>query len=50
MQIKKRPYKNTNHMGMSFPVSKKDTAGGLKSDRNGFTKMHVTALFVVRLL
>ena len=26
------------------------TAVGLKSDRDGFTKMRVTALFVVRLL
>ena len=26
------------------------TAGGLKSDRNGFTKMRVTALIIVRLL
>ena len=27
-----------------------NTAGGLKSDRNGFTKMYVTALIIVRLL
>ena len=26
------------------------TAGGLKNDRNGFTKMRVTALIIVRLL
>ena len=31
-------------------LNKNITAGGLKSDRNGFTKMRVTALIIVRLL
>ena len=35
-----------------FPLSKLliYTAGRLKSDRNGFTKMRVSALIIVRLL
>ena len=31
-------------------MTRKATAGGLKSDRTGFTKMRVTALVIVRLL
>ena len=32
---------------LGLPIT---TAGGLKSDRNGFTKMRVTALIIVRLI
>ena len=34
---------------IQIPSNNSYTAGGIKSDRNGFTKMRVTALIIVRL-
>ena len=42
--------KNGSFYYILYISNSETTVGGFKSDRNGFTKMRVTALIIVRLL